>query len=159
MELFILVLFAFLAALFVIAKWREARARKLQAGVWVLRTTLAPSTLHKLIVKGLKGPDAAAAVRRAGNEFMREVQRDSVKGETSAATIAVRLDATQTGVTEVVCEIRDWQGPRKYGVSDVTVVLDCAKRIRALIAEIRREDPAAELLEEPGTTTSVREDA
>ena len=97
MELFILVLFAFLAALFVIAKWREARARKLQAGVWVLRTTLAPSTLHKLIVKGLKGRDQRCHYRRAPGCHADRRHRGGVRDQGLAGTPEVRRQRRDRG--------------------------------------------------------------
>jgi hypothetical protein len=146
---FMICMFALLAVLFVVAIWRDRRAGRLTDGGWTLRTSLRAKDLNDLIVGGMKGADADAKVRRSGSTYEREVDRASGE-ETNSATIVVSVEAQEAGVTEVHCEITDWQAPQKYGLRNATAVYDSAKRVRGVLRKIRRADPSAELLGKPG---------
>jgi hypothetical protein len=147
--LFIIVLFVVTGALFTFAKWRDLRAGRLMDGEWVVATALADSVLRELVVERMKGRDPEARVRRRGTGFERQFE-DASGNMRNSSTLAVWLEHGDDGLTEVHCEIADWEGPTKFGLRMVTSVNLCASSIRAIVADIRRADPSAELVSKPG---------
>lgn len=147
--LFIIILLAVTATLFLFAKWRDSRAGRLMDGEWIMTTSLTDPALGTLIVKGMKGRETTAKVKHRGSTYERKIEEVSGNMRNSA-TLVVRVERADNGVREVHCEIADWQGSTKFSLRMVTSVNMCATRIRSILADIRRADPSADLVSKPG---------